>query len=387
MKRSFLSVVVLFVCLLTCKAQAYPSSYYELSPDGKTLLFWKGDTAVVNLALDPLLSRIDSIADFAFARRDSLGNIVPDYTLEELYLPLSLRRVGYMAFWCRNLRRLRLNEGLESMDVAAVCEAPLTSLSLPSSLYQMEGSIYRCYDLEQLTVAETSPFYKIVEGVLLNEKTLSVALYPPALLRESFVLPEGCHSLAFRAFSCCQFLVHLQIPEGVERVESEALSMCLSLRSVDFPATLKSLASDALLDSTVDTLLFRSFFPPTIDGKLYTRNAKPVTMVVPDESLALYSQYKPLEGLYEVLIPLSEMGDEWQTFQGSGELSEKPFDVVNRQLVLRLPEEGSEVRIFNKEGELKARFYNSGTYALPPGVYTLLLEEKSYKFVIPAFPY
>ena len=131
----FLSFISVVGCLFSLSAQEYPPSYYELSPDGRTLLFWKGDTAVVNLALDPSLGRIDSIADFAFAHRDSLGNVIPDYTIEELILPHSLRSVGYMAFWCRNLRHLQLNEGLEFLDQAALCEAPLSSLDILSLIH------------------------------------------------------------------------------------------------------------------------------------------------------------------------------------------------------------------------------------------------------------
>lgn len=382
----FLSFISVVGCLFSLSAQEYPSSYYELSPDGRTLLFWKGDTAVVNLALDPSLGRIDSIADFAFAHRDSLGNVIPDYTIEELILPHSLRSVGYMAFWCRNLRHLQLNEGLEFLDQATLCEAPLSSLDIPSSLRMLSGAIYRCYNLEWLRFGKKSIYYTLVEGVLLSPLSHSVTFYPSARLSESYVVPEGSSIIDFRAFAGSRFLSRLYLAEGVEVIEKEAMSDCVSLRLVDFPSTLKSLANDALVGSSIDTLVFRSLFPPQVEGTLRMENCRPVVLIVPDESLSLYAHYKPLQGVYETILPLSEMPEEWQAYKGAGEPQSRPFVVVGQQLVIELPEEGMEARVFNKEGEQKAFFRNSGSYTLSPGVYTLLLGGKSYKLVIPAIP-
>lgn len=385
--RQLQTLFVLFFTLFlgnSLLAQPYPESYYELSRDGKTLLFWKGELESVNLAIDPVLGRVDSIADFAFARRDTLGNVEADYILEELILPPSLRSVGYMAFWCRNLRTIKLNEGLESIDEMAFCELPLKAIHLPASLYDVEGAFFRCYALEEITVAEKSPYLLVERDMLIAQSHGQVVRYTSGSLQGDVTTPQEAKEIGRRAFADSRYLTTLTLEEGVTAIASLGVSACPSLCKVDLPSTIRFLANDAFLDSPVDTLIIRSPYPPEIDGSLALSQAVHRTLVVPDEALSLYTAYEPLRKIATELVPLSEMPMSYHTFVGSGENKNMPFTLLGQQLILELPEEVEEAWLYDKEGDLIARYRHSARYTLTPGIYMLVVGDERYKVVVPA---
>lgn len=389
--RRFNLLLYLAVILLTQNpgwGQPYPASYYELSHDGGTLLFWKGDLEEVNLATDPVLGKIRRIAPYAFANRDSLGRPSSDYRLRELILPPSLKSIGYMAFWCKNLQEIRLNEGIEVIEESAFCETPLKSLHLPASLMQVEGAFFRCYDLEFITVAEESLYYSVEEEVLISLKDLAVVRYPSGSLRHRLLLPEGVKVLAYRSVSDSRYLSIAKLPEGIETIEDEAFLNCPSLVIADLPSTLKSLAGSAFESSPIDTLLFQSSFPPQIEGKLRTHMATARVLAVPENAMDTYAACKPLEGFAEHLFTLREINSlNEENVEGHTLQRSLPYEIIAQTIVLELPQDITEARLFDREGEVKALYRHSGSYPIESGVYMLLIGDQSYKVVVPDYPY
>lgn len=386
MKRSILFLLItLAILVLEGKAQSYPENFYELSADGKTLIFWKGDTTIVNLATDTQFARVETIADYAFARRDTLGNVIPDYTIEQLILPFRVKQIGYMSFWCRNLRSLHLNEGLIRLNEYSVCEAPLTSIAIPSSVMHLEGAFYRCKDIEKITVAPESNYYYVENGMLINKTTASLSMYPAGQLTATPNLPPNIHSIAPRSFCAANYLIRATIPEGVEQIGEAAFSECLSLRSIVFPSTLKRIANNIFIDSPADTLIFKSIIPPNIKGELKYTQPLPRVIVVPDEAITTYQNNTSLKKFAEKIIPLSELANNEQLLNTNEPIHQLPFYLLDRNLVLSLPEGISEARLFNKDGALKAIYLHDGSYPLTAGIYMLLIGKDSYKIVVPDF--
>lgn len=386
---SLMGLVLLVAALqpAALSAQEYDPSFYELSPDGKILLSWKGDLEVVNLAADPVLSRIDSIADFAFAARDSIGVVIPDYWIRELIFPPRLRSVGYIAVWARNLTHLQLNEGLEIINPSAIVEAPLKEIYMPASLAEVEGAFYSCREFERIEVSEESPYYAVEREMLIDLRRRALVLYPSGLLYDRPQLPEDLSEIAMGAFANSGYIQRIVVPEGVKNIFEQAFSDCHSLTTIDLPSTLREIAANAFGISPIDTVVLRATFPPKIVGKrMYRGSLNPQVMAVPDEALTLYANHPFWGRLAETLLPLSEMPALYQSVLAVPEGDALPYTIVDRDLYLELPEGVDEARLFDKDGHLKAIYVKSGSYSLQPGFYLLQIERRSYKLVIPNHP-
>ena len=162
MKRHPLTfALALLAFLLPLRAQDLPSippEEYSLSPDGRTLLHWKGQEAYLNMAIDPVLKWIDTIAPQATYYVDSLGQVAGQPFLQELILPFPLQHISSRAFYCPYLRQVLLNKGLRSMEQWAFVDGAFSEIRLPATLqHYEEGAIMGRY-LETIEVEEGSPY-------------------------------------------------------------------------------------------------------------------------------------------------------------------------------------------------------------------------------------
>ena len=170
MKRHPLTfALALLAFLLPLRAQDLPSippEDYSLSPDGRTLLHWKGQEAYLNMAIDPVLKWIDTIAPQATYYVDSLGQVAGQPFLQELILPFPLRHISSRAFYCPYLRHVLLNKGLRSMEQWAFVDGAFSEIRLPATLqHYKEGAIMGRY-LETIEVEEGSPYLAVQQDAL-----------------------------------------------------------------------------------------------------------------------------------------------------------------------------------------------------------------------------
>lgn len=377
-----IAAFMLWGSLSCAHAQAYNAGWYTLNTSGRTLLQWKGNTAIVNLAADPVLARIDSIAPYAFLSKDSTGKYVPDFTIEQIIFPPKLKWVGRYAIWSKNLKYLRLNDGLETIEPFSIAEAALEEVHFPASLQQAQGAFYRCPYLDRLQVLNNSPFYTVEDGMLVNMPNQRLDLYPTGWVYQSPTLPSDITAIGCRAFFGNSFVQHLNIPEGVVDVGKEAFAYCNSLTTIQFPSTLRTLHRSAISMSPVDTLIFLSPFPVQwVDDGPAKILKRPRVVAVPDDAITMYSANSQMQQISQVIIPISQLPQ-----MASSQAEPPPFVIVDRDLILNLPPTATQARLFDKEGNLKAIYTHTGTYTLAPDIYLLQIEDKTYKIVISNLP-
>lgn len=206
MKRHPLTfALALLTFLLPLRAQNLPSippEDYSLSPDGRTLLHWKGQEAYLNMAIDPVLKWIDTIAPQATYYVDSLGQVAGQPFLQELILPFPLRHISSRAFYCPYLRHVLLNKGLRSMEQWAFVDGAFSEIRLPATLqYYEEGAIMGRY-LETIEVEEGSPYLAVQQGCLVDLTSRTLLLYPTGSLYARPLLPEEVVRIGRFAFLC-----------------------------------------------------------------------------------------------------------------------------------------------------------------------------------------
>lgn len=93
------------------QAQSGHSNDYDLSPDGKTLKFWKNrSTTTLDMEADPILKNVTTIGDQAFYGQTNLTSIV---------FPKGLKVIGEGAFMYCNLTTLVIPENVVQIVAAA----------------------------------------------------------------------------------------------------------------------------------------------------------------------------------------------------------------------------------------------------------------------------
>lgn len=362
-------------------AQAIDPGEYELSRSGRTLIAWKGERTHLNMALDPILSHVDSIASWAFAHLSPSGEITPNYTLESIVLPTHLHHIDEYAFWARALREVRIGPYLESLGYRAFCEALFTTIFLPASLRQVDAPFWGCNRLAQIEVHEESPYLTVSHGALVERAYNRLIYFPQGAVEAIYTLAPEIVTIGREAFWGQRFVERLIVPDGVLEIEAGAFAHSERLRRIDLPPSLQQIEQSALSTESLDTLVLASLTTRMLPSPQRLRPQMPPILYVPQISLDYYHEQEHWQESIRGIASLDELEtleDEEREPRGEGAL----FNVVGLTLYLNLPPEEATAFLFDKEGAQKAIFNKSGSYTLAPGFYLLRIGRKTYKLVL-----
>ena len=132
-----LSAFLLFACKDKDNDNRIPSSDYELSPDGLTLVKWKNEnTTAVDMQADPVLSKVQVIGEKAFYIHKNIVSIT---------LPTNLRSIEKEAFWYAKIRHITIPVGVQVIKEFAFGSSSLTSVQFSEGLISIDkGAFYDC---------------------------------------------------------------------------------------------------------------------------------------------------------------------------------------------------------------------------------------------------
>lgn len=150
--------------------------------------------------------------------------------LESIDLPATVGSLGNLAFYnCKALTAIVIPEGVETIprSLFANCSA-LTSATLPSTLKSMESEAFSSTGLKEITIPE---------GVT----SLGNNLFNACKSLESVQLPDALTAIPSKLCYNCSALTTVNMPSKLETVGSDAFYQCSKLQDVTFPETLKSL--------------------------------------------------------------------------------------------------------------------------------------------------
>ena len=148
------------------QGQSSLSNDYDLSPDGKTLRFWKNrSTTTLDMEADPVLRNVTTIGDQAFYGQTNLTSIV---------FPKGLKVIGEGAFMYCNLTTLVIPENVVQIVAAAFYNnKQLTKVTFNSENppYTPKGRIFEnTGKVTAFVPAGSEVNYKIVLGVYVATK-------------------------------------------------------------------------------------------------------------------------------------------------------------------------------------------------------------------------
>lgn len=174
------------------------------------------------------------------------------YNLQNLVLPQSLTKIGYMAVaGCKNLQ----------------------SISIPASVEEIDqGAFEDCRSLQTITFEGSAPssvsgkrFATATSGSQLR-KIGNWAFYNAHQL-QNLVLPEGVEEIGDAAFYGCTYLENLTLPSSVQSIGDNCFALCSKLQDITVEAST----------------------PPTIQAKTFFDVKRSIPVYVPAGSETNYT--------------------------------------------------------------------------------------------------
>ena len=297
----------------------YPTSSYELSADGTTLVRWMGPETVLNMKGDPAFAKVTTIGYRAFGHgytcnfetvvlSDHVTTLEHDsfhgtFELKNIVVPPSLKRIGNHAFdyryeieniyisdlaaWCsiefedvpqmdaylwlngNKINRLVIPEGVTKVNDQAFYRVKgISSVVLPSSLKEVGSSSFCNLNLVSLDIPGT--LEKIGMGAFaylynltnlkLNDgiKTIDISAFQSCTAIQSVVIPNSVTALGNSVFYECTSLSSVQLPNSISTIPYGAFRST-ALKHITIPKNIKKIESSAFEDcSSLETITLNS---------------------------------------------------------------------------------------------------------------------------------
>lgn len=256
----------------TEEKQTIPSSYYVVSPDGKTLMQWFNTEATsIDMQKDKVLSKVTRITAF-FGDCKKLSSIVLPESLESLKeytfshcesltsitIPKQITEIKEYTFWnCKSLTSIELSSNITSIGKMAFLGAGLTSITIPNSVTSIGHFAFsNCEKLKTVTLPT-------------NIEKLESNIFKNCIFLSSITIPNRVKTIEDSAFYNTG-LTSVIIPEGVQQIEKSAFGSCKKLTTATIP---KGVRNDKELSGAIfsdceafETLYLGSFLPNKEDS-------------------------------------------------------------------------------------------------------------------------
>lgn len=188
--------------------------------------------------------------------------------VEEIICSEEVHSIGANAFRaCSHLGILRLPRDTSDFDATWIAQCPrLYELVLPGMLARVDASVLAADSLEilelgiatrhiepgafaksklnELRISSKNPFLKTDGQSVFDLQTKSLLAVAAQTNQTAITIPEGCRSIAAKAFAACVALEHVVMPSSVENIGAHAFART-SLQAFTAPAALECIGRRA----------------------------------------------------------------------------------------------------------------------------------------------
>ena len=196
---------------------------------------------------------VTEIAERAFSVDEDSDTVL----LKEVYIPASVKTIGYSAFSYQSaLTTVHLSEGLETIEMEAFRDCvSLTEMTLPKSLKTVDESVFN----ETAWAKNCKELYVCGNTALIGGQCSGDIVIPEGVTVigrlggnnniTSLVIPSTMKNIPNSAFENYTNLKSVVIKEGVEFIELCAFGGCTSLSSVSIPDSAEKIELNAFYDT------------------------------------------------------------------------------------------------------------------------------------------
>ena len=204
------------------------------------------------------------------------------------------------------------------MDKALTVELPATVNTLDGQAFNQMNST-----VNSITVAEDSPYFSSVDGVLYNKDKTALVVYPAAKSDETYNVIDGVKSIYKYAFSDTYITKEIILPDSLQVIEDNAFDTCKSLVKINLPVGLKSIGSKAFTNcDSVESLVIPDSV--TYIGTMAFGNSESLKSVSLPNTLEVISasMFQSCVSLESITIPQSVKTISDYAFQSCDSLVE-----------------------------------------------------------------
>ena len=272
---------------------------------------------------------------------------------DEVVLPSEIKEIANRCFAESNIRRVKLNEGLEKIGAFAFYNSSIEEVSFPSTLKKMgEHAFEDCIRLLKVDLGRTSliqipdaafwgaglaelllpeSLQQIDDQAFLDTKSLQTLVLPEAVVRigmeafrdsglEKVQLSNRLNRLGERAFyNCfrlkdvrsggkwngqsgvmevgcfenCVMLENIELPSSLVELKGWTFIGCNRLTAVTVPERVVKIGYDGLDGGNVSVITFQSIVPPALDRALPAYEYVE-SIYVPEVSVQAYKEKYPV---------------------------------------------------------------------------------------------
>jgi len=249
----------MFLCLCFVLSTAAPAlaadeavTSGECGAEGGNVV-WKLDGSTL------VISGMGAMADYTggsyapwYDMRDSIDNVIIEdgvttignfafHSMDNLAIasiPDSITSIGTMAFCdCFSLKEIYLPGGLTAIGRLAFASTNLSSISIPSTVTEIDAAFSGCKNLSSLTVDSGNTAYTAVDNALFNTDQTELICYALGKSDTAYKIPSGVTVIKDYAFSGADHLSEVTIPISVSEIGFQAFEFCDNLTDIYYEGT------------------------------------------------------------------------------------------------------------------------------------------------------
>ncbi len=154
---------------------------------------------------------------------------------------------------------LRIPEYLDDIKVMALLDDSIDqeefeSVYIPMTVSKIEDAAFMADNIKEIIVDERNPWFRTLDGVLLETKTGTLIYCPPDVPISEFRVPADVRCIGEFAFSCCSNLRQIALSEGVTEIGHGAFEHCENMTDLYIPSSVAQIGDQAFADCPKLTL-------------------------------------------------------------------------------------------------------------------------------------
>ena len=116
--------------------------------------------------------------------------------ISNVYLPNTIKTIGYEAFYSCDIKNITLPKSLETIGYEAFSSCDFTTINIPKSVTSISNNAFvSCFYLQEIIVEQNNEKYISIDGILYDINIQNLICYPQSKKDKDYIIPNTVQSL------------------------------------------------------------------------------------------------------------------------------------------------------------------------------------------------